>query len=125
MPPALTHDNSRAQRSEIVNLPPSYAYSQTAFPCAEFFNLDVSAQDSHHHTDFDPDMLTDEGTSTSWYTICCVVMQLTSILNTGAAYGVNLQVRMSIDRKTRDVGDYYFIFLCIIKEQRSDEEECQ
>jgi len=30
---------------------------------------------------------------------------------------------MSIDRKTRDFGDYYSIYLCIIKEQRSDQEE--
>jgi len=29
-----------------------------------FFTLDASAQDSQHNTDFDPDMLTDEGTST-------------------------------------------------------------
>jgi hypothetical protein len=29
----------------------------------------------------------------------------------------------SIDRKTRDLGDYYYIYLCIIKEQRSDQEE--
>jgi hypothetical protein len=29
----------------------------------------------------------------------------------------------SIDRKTRDFGDYYYIYLCIIKEQRSDQEE--
>jgi len=38
--------------------------SHTALPCAKFFNLDASAQDSQHDTDFNPDMLTDEGTST-------------------------------------------------------------
>jgi len=71
---------------QIVNLPAGYAYSHTSPPCAEFVTLDASAQDSQHDTDFDPDMLTDEGTSTGLYTICCVVMQLTSILKMRAAY---------------------------------------
>jgi len=30
---------------------------------------------------------------------------------------------MSIDRKTGDFEDYYYIYPCIIKEQRSDQEE--
>jgi len=30
---------------------------------------------------------------------------------------------MSIDRKTRDFGDYYYIYLSIIKEQHSDQEQ--
>jgi hypothetical protein len=29
----------------------------------------------------------------------------------------------SIDRKTRDFGDYYYIYLCIIKEQHTNQEE--
>jgi len=49
-------------------------------------------------------------------------MWLTFILKTKAADWVILQLMMSIDRKTRDFGDYY-IYLCIVKEQRSDQEE--
>jgi len=64
MPPAATGVSSAAQRAQIVNLQARYAYSHTSLPCAEFFTLDASAQDSQHDTDFDPDMLTDEGTST-------------------------------------------------------------
>jgi len=64
MPPAPTGNSSGAQQAQIVNLPAGYAYSHTSLPCAEFLTLDASAQDSHHDTDFDPDMLTDEGTST-------------------------------------------------------------
>jgi len=30
---------------------------------------------------------------------------------------------MSIERKTRDFGDNYHMYPCIIKEQRSDQEE--
>jgi len=30
---------------------------------------------------------------------------------------------MSIDRKTRDFGEYYYLYLCIIKEQSSDQED--
>jgi len=29
----------------------------------------------------------------------------------------------SIDQKTQDFGDYYYIYLCIIKEQCSDQQE--
>jgi hypothetical protein len=57
-PPAPTGNTSRAQRSEIVNLPAGYTYSHTAHPCAEFFE---DVQDTEHDTDFDPDMLTDDG----------------------------------------------------------------
>jgi len=56
--PTPTGDTSRAQPSEIVNLLAGYTYSHTALPCAEFFNHDENTQ---HDTDFDPDMLTDEG----------------------------------------------------------------
>jgi len=123
MPSASTVNNSRSEHSQIANLPAGYTYSHTSLPCGEFFNLDASAQDSQHDTDFDPDMLTQEGTSTGLYTICCVVMPQTSILKTGAAYWVNLQVMTSIDRKAWDFGDYYYIFICIIKKQCTDPEE--
>jgi hypothetical protein len=39
----------------------TYAYSHTALPFAELFDGD---QDTQHDTDFDADMLTDEGTYT-------------------------------------------------------------
>jgi len=77
-PPAPTANTSRAQASEIVNLPAGYTYSHTAHPCAEVFEDD---EDTKHDTDFDSDMLTDDG----YYTICCVVMPLTFILKTKAA----------------------------------------
>jgi len=64
MSPVPTGENSGAQHSLIVNLLAGYAYSHTYLPCAEFSTLDASAQDSQHDTDFDPDMLTDERTST-------------------------------------------------------------
>jgi hypothetical protein len=50
-------------------------------------------------------------------------MRLTCILKTKAADWVILQLMTSIDWKTRDFVDYYYIYLCIIKEQRSDQEE--
>ena len=63
-PPASTGDTPSAQCLEIINWPAEYAYSHTSLPCAESFTRDTSAQDSEHDTDFDPDMLPDEGTST-------------------------------------------------------------
>ena len=63
-------------------------------------------------------------------------MQLTSMLMTRAAYWENLQVMTSIDRKEEDIGVYYYLqledtvkyilkneFICIIKEQCSDQGE--
>jgi len=63
-PPMPPGDNEGAQGSQIDNLPPGNVYSHTALPSAQFFNLDAYAQDSQHDTDYNPDMLTDEGTST-------------------------------------------------------------
>jgi hypothetical protein len=57
-PPAPTSNTSRAQPSEIVNLPAGYIYSPSALPCAIFFEDD---EDTEHDTDFDADMLTDDG----------------------------------------------------------------
>jgi hypothetical protein len=57
-PPAPTGNTSGAQLSEIVNLPARYTHSHTALPCVEYFEND---EDTKHHTDFDPDMLTDDG----------------------------------------------------------------
>jgi hypothetical protein len=78
IPPALTGNTSGAQLSEIVNLPAGYTYSHTPLPSVEFFEDD---KDTEHDTDFDPDMLTDDGL----YTICCVVMWLKFIWKTKAA----------------------------------------
>jgi len=63
-------------------------------------------------------------------------MQLTSILQTTAAYWADLTVEISIDRMERDFWMYYYlqladtlkhilknIFICIIKEQCIDEGE--
>jgi len=63
-PLASTGNTSADQRLEIINLPAGYTYSHTSLPSAESFTLDASAQESEHDTDFDPDMLPDEGTST-------------------------------------------------------------
>jgi hypothetical protein len=63
-PPIAIGNTSGAQRLEIINLAASYAYSHTSYPCAESFTLAASAQDSQHDTDFNPDMLIDEGRTT-------------------------------------------------------------
>jgi len=56
-PPAPTGNTSSVQPSQIVNLLAGYTYSHTALPREEFFD----DEDTEHDTDFDPDMLTDEG----------------------------------------------------------------
>jgi len=57
-PPPPTGNTSGGQPSEIVSVPAGYTYLHTALPCAEFFEDD---EDTAHDTNFDPDMLTDEG----------------------------------------------------------------
>ena len=57
-PPATTSNTSGAQSSGIINLPVGYTYSPTSHPCADFFEDD---EDTEHDTDFDPDMLSDDG----------------------------------------------------------------
>jgi hypothetical protein len=57
-PPTPTSNTSGAQLSEIVNLPAGYTYSHTALPCAEFFE---DYEETELDTDFEPDMLTDDG----------------------------------------------------------------
>jgi len=63
-PPTSTCNTSGVQHLEIINLQVGDAYSHTSLPCAECFTLDTSAQDSEQDTDFHPDTLPDEGTST-------------------------------------------------------------
>jgi len=103
LPPAPTRNNFGAQSFQIVNLPAGYAYSYTFSRWVECVTLNESSQQSLHDTDVDSDMLIDEDTSTGWYTICCVVMQLASRMKTRAVYWENLQVMTSIDWKARDL----------------------
>jgi len=136
MPPMPTCDTEAAEVSDIEGVPPGYMHIHTPLPSAQRFNHDAYAKDRKRDKDFYSDLLTDKGTSTGWYTICRVVMQLTSILQTTAAYWANLPVKMSIDRIEWVLGVYYYlqladtlkyilkdIFICIIKEQCSDKGE--
>jgi len=84
-PPVPPGNNEAAHISEIEGVPPRYMFIHSPLPSAQFSNLDTNAKDRKRDKDFNPDLLTDEGTSTGLYTICCVVMQLTSILQTTAA----------------------------------------
>jgi hypothetical protein len=86
IPLAATINTSCNQRLQINNVPAGYTYLHTSLPGAESLTRDTSAQEPEHDTDFDADMLPDEGTSTGQYTICCLVMQLRFILMSKAAY---------------------------------------
>jgi len=79
-------NNEAAHISEINVVPPGYVYIHTPLPSTQFFNHDVYAKDRKCDKDFNPDLLTDKGTSIGLYTICRVVLQLASILQMTAAY---------------------------------------
>jgi len=114
MPHSPTGKISGQQYTQIVNVPARYVYSHTSHFCAALFTFDAAAQDRQHDTDFDPDMPNDEGTSTDNYTICCVIMPLTSVLMTRAAYWAKLQVITRIDWKAQDFRDYYSFWYILL-----------
>jgi hypothetical protein len=84
--PAPSSDNQGAKQSQIDIVPPGYPSIHAALPNAQFFHLDAYSMDRQLEKDCNPDMLTDEGTSTGYYTIYCMLMQLTSMLQITAAY---------------------------------------
>ena len=108
IPPTPSGNISGAQSSQISILPAGYTYSHSSLPCAESVFVNAPAQDNQNDTDFNPDMLTDQITATDYYTVSCVVMQVTFILMTRAACWVILVVMTSIDRMARPFGDYYY-----------------
>jgi len=57
-------DNEGAESSQFDNLPSGYVFTHAPLPRFEFFNLDAYAQDSQPDTDYNPNILTDEGSST-------------------------------------------------------------
>jgi len=61
VPPA---NEEATHLSEIEGVPPGYVYIHAPLPRAEFLNDDASAKDHKREKDFDPDLLTDDGTST-------------------------------------------------------------
>jgi hypothetical protein len=62
--PVPPGDNEGAHISEIESVLHSSVYIHTRLPRTQFFNLDAYARDRKQDTDFNPDLLTDEGTST-------------------------------------------------------------
>ena len=84
--PAPPNHSERTQSSETDGVPPRYLYIHIPLPSARFFNLDPYAKDHMHDKILIPDLLTDEGPSIGWCTISCMVMQLTAILWTRAAF---------------------------------------
>jgi len=101
-PPAPSGDNKGAEIPEIEGVSPRYVYIHIPLPNAQFVNRNAFAKDCKCDQDFIPDLLTDEGTTTGYYTICCMVMKLTFILQMKAVYGANLKVKMSIDYQAWD-----------------------
>jgi len=102
MPPAPLGVTEGAARSEIEGVPPGYLYIHTPLPNSQCFYRDAYAKDRKRNKDSIPDLLTDEGTSTGWYIMRWVEMQLTSILQVTAAYWANLTVETNIDWKECD-----------------------
>ena len=85
-PPVPPGISETSQSSKTEGVPPGYVYIHLPLANAQFLNLDPFAKDRKHDIEFIPDLLTDKGPSTHLYTICCGVLQLTSILQTKAAF---------------------------------------
>jgi len=136
IPPVPPGDKEGDHASDIAGVPPRYVYLHTPLPSTQYFNYDAYAKDCKRGKAFNPDLLTDKATFTGSYTNGRMLIQLTSILKTTAAYWANLTVMTSIDGMETDFWVYYYLqsadtwkyilkdtFLCIIKEQCSDEGE--
>jgi len=63
-PPVPPGDSEGADASEIEDVPPRYVYIHTPLPNIQFFNLNAFAKDRKRDKHFNPDLLTDKGTST-------------------------------------------------------------
>jgi len=64
MPPIPPDDNDGAHASDMEGVLPAYVYMHTPLLTAQFVNLDAYAKDCKRNEDCNPDLLTDEGTST-------------------------------------------------------------
>jgi len=64
MPPVPPTNHEGAGASGIQGVPPRYEYLHTRLPSAQFFNLDAYAKDRKRDKTFDPNLLTDAGTTT-------------------------------------------------------------
>jgi len=62
-PPVPPSNNEAAHLSKIDGVPPGYVYIHTPLSSAQSINLDTYAKDRKSDKDFNPDLLTDEGTS--------------------------------------------------------------
>ena len=63
-PPVPPGDDDAAHESEIHGVPPTSVYIRTPLLSAQFLNPDAYGKDRKLDKDFNPDLLTDKGTST-------------------------------------------------------------
>lgn len=91
--------NQGAQSSDTDSVLSVFVYFHAFLSNTQFFNLEAYAKDCKHDKDFIPDLLTNTGTSTGYFTICCVAIQQISILQMRAANSANMTVQSSIDRQ--------------------------
>jgi hypothetical protein len=64
MPPVSPGNNEGVHSSEIKGVPPGHVYIHTPLPSTQIFNLDAYDKNCKCDKDINPDLLTDDGTST-------------------------------------------------------------
>ena len=85
IPPAVPSNDKGAVSSQIEGVPPGYMYIHTPPSKTHFLYLDAYSKNRKLNNDVIPDLMTDDVASTGEYAICCMAMQLTSILRTSAS----------------------------------------
>jgi len=63
-------------------VPPGYVNMHTPLSNIQCVNNNAYAKDCRQNEDYVPDLITDDVTSAGLYTLCCMVMQLKSMLQT-------------------------------------------
>lgn len=76
-PPAPPCDNEGTQTFQMDGVPLGYVHIYTLVSKFELFNRDVYGKNSKGSEEFIPELLTDEETTSEYYTICRIVIQLT------------------------------------------------
>jgi len=79
-PPAPPGDTEAVQGFQFNSVPPRYVYMHTPLASTQWFNLDAYTKNRKHDKDFVPNLLHGVEVFTGKYTICCMILQLTSIL---------------------------------------------
>jgi len=91
-PPVPPGNIQEAQCSQIDTVLPWFAYIHCPLPNPQYLNPDAYSKDRKHNNTFNPDLQTNEDTSTHYYTICSVPRKIKFILHNSCSLFSELDI---------------------------------